>query len=256
MTAYAAQMQQLTSAYENQRLSHAYLLSGIPGLGKTDFALAFAQKVLGSDPHQHPDFIFIQPEEKSHSIKIDQIRALTDVLSRTAHRGSYQVALISPADAMPTGAANALLKTLEEPQGNVLILLVDNQTHSLPKTILSRCQKIAFYPDHAFTGIDKKLFEAVFAHLQAIISKQMADPIAPVVAWAKEDLMQVLNAILAAGIHLSQQYYKAQPIGISIDGLHQFLQLVCEKKRLVSQGVNLNAQLCLENVFIVLTQCQ
>lgn len=254
MKQYAAQAEQLNAALKQNRLSHAYLLSGVAGLGKTQFALDFAKTLLSSDPFQHPDFMMIRPEEKGHSIKIDQIRELTDKLSRTAHKGGYQIAIIAPADAMPTGAANALLKTLEEPQGKVILFLIDDQAHELPKTILSRCQKIYFSPDNnAFSGIDHELFEMVFAHIQAIVTHTASDPISPVVSFAKQDLMMMLNVILAAGIHLSREHYAGQNIHISIAALHDFLQMVCEKKKLVASGINLNAQLCLENIFIELS---
>lgn len=148
----------LQQAFQQDRLSHAYLLSGIAGLGKTEFAKQFAQFLLCDtnnncgncrsckqmQANTHPDFIFIAPEEKNHSIKIDQIRELGEKLSRTAHHSGYQVVVISPADAMPVQAANALLKTLEEPTGKVIIFLVDNQKSILPATIMSRCQKIFF----------------------------------------------------------------------------------------------------------------
>src|SRR3990167_4382358 len=152
--------QSLVQAFHQNRLSHAYLLSGIAGLGKTQFAKMFAQFLLCQRSSEvstqavnpiscscqsckkflagtHPDFLLISPHEKTHAIKIEQIRALSQQISRTAHAGGYQVVVISPADAMPVAAANALLKTLEEPSGNVVIFLIDDQTHPLLPTIAS-----------------------------------------------------------------------------------------------------------------------
>src|SRR3990167_3314227 len=152
----------LKNAFAQNRLSHAYLLSGIAGLGKTDFARKFAVFLLCEkksscgvcrgcmlmQANNHPDFIWIAPEEKSHTIKIDQIREMSFKLSHTAHSSDYKVVVIAPADAMPVVAANALLKTLEEPSGKTIIFLIDDQKSVLPATILSRCQKIVFSSNH------------------------------------------------------------------------------------------------------------
>ena len=162
-----SQLNLLHQAFVRDRLSHAYLLSGVSGLGKTDFAREFSMFLLCiNQVHEgntiacgncrsckqfqgntHPDFLLIEPEEKSKTIKIDQIRTLTETISKTAHAGGYQMAIISPVDALSVAAANALLKTLEEPSGKVIIFLIDNQLHVLPATIVSRCQKIIFNGD-------------------------------------------------------------------------------------------------------------
>ncbi|MDP1574385.1 MAG: hypothetical protein Q8L78_05590 [Coxiellaceae bacterium] len=261
-----AQFQQqfdlLKNAHAQNRLSHAYLLSGIAGLGKTNFAIEFASFLLSDRPlNTHPDFILIQPEEKSRAIKIDQIRELSDKLSRTSHAGGYQVVIISPADSMPIAAANALLKTLEEPQGNVVIFLIDNQAHVLPKTVASRCQKIFFHPDFkalSLKNIDEKLQLQIFQHMQKIIVNRV-NPIAPVSDWIKQDLAMVLKCIIVSAMMIARAYHEENSAlkniaeKIADKKLHQFLQLVCEKQKLVSQGLNLNAQLCLENIFIALS---
>lgn len=158
----ARQWQQLSEAYQQQRLSHAYLLAGDAGLGKLAFARAFAQFLLceckqkegqacGScrgcrwvNADTHPDLLWMMPHEKSHSIKIDAVREMTQKVSQTAQCGSYQVIVLSPAEAMPPGAANALLKTLEEPPGKVVLLLVSDQPDRLLPTIVSRSQKVMF----------------------------------------------------------------------------------------------------------------
>lgn len=155
------QWQTLVNQHRQHQLPHAILLHGPSGLGKLDFAIALA-KYIFCEHHgenaceqcrgchlfslgNHPDFFLIAPEEKSKSIKIDQIRALTTVLQQTAQRQGFQVAIITPADAMNTAAANALLKTLEEPSGSVILMLVTNERSELPPTIVSRCQSIPFF---------------------------------------------------------------------------------------------------------------
>ncbi len=142
--------------HQQQRLPHALILSGKQGLGKQALALTMAKYLLCASPAEqacencrhcsllkagyHPDLWFIAPEEGSHVIKIEQIRKLTAGLQQTAAAAEYQVAIITPAENMNASAANALLKSLEEPQGNTVFILVANQPYKLPATILSRSQ--------------------------------------------------------------------------------------------------------------------
>ena len=155
-----SQWRQLLSQHRQERLPHALLLTGAVGLGKEVFARQFAQFLLckAADEsacgqcagcclilaNNHPDLLMITPEESGKNIKVDQIRDMTATLNQTAQRAGYQVAIFSPAEALNRAAANALLKTLEEPSGRVLLLLVSHQPGALPATITSRCQRIAF----------------------------------------------------------------------------------------------------------------
>lgn len=151
----------IISQFIEGRLPHALLLSGQEGMGQYDFAMLLAKKVLCSNAKNempcdecrschlfqsgsHPDFYEVTLEEKSKNIKIDQVRELVSHLNQTSQLDGYQVAIIHPADAMNRFAANALLKTLEEPNGNVLFILIANEPSRLLATILSRCQNILF----------------------------------------------------------------------------------------------------------------
>ena len=164
-----------------ERLPHALLLHGRPGIGKFDFAKAFAISLLcenrtlerlacGSCPActwflagNHPDFRLIQPEimssgleegeatdageepkkKASKLIKIEQIRLLSDFLNVGSHRQGRRVVLIFPAESMNAGAANALLKNLEEPGAGVIFILVSHEPGRLLPTVRSRCQSMA-----------------------------------------------------------------------------------------------------------------
>lgn len=155
-----SQWQRLLAERKQSRLPHALLLTGQRGLGKFDFACVLAKAVLCDkdsdfacdecrscrlfDAGSHPDFLNLGLEEKSKMIKVDQIRTLIAKLNQTSQRDGYQVVIINPAETMNRAAANAFLKTLEEPAGKVLMLLVSHQTGNLPATVLSRCQRITF----------------------------------------------------------------------------------------------------------------
>lgn len=144
----------------NNRFPHGLLISGLPGLGKSEFALALAELLLCKQINQqqacttcrsckfiqagsHPDFHLIQPETEANAIKIDQMRNIIEITNQKSHQGRYQTVIIDPADAMNISAGNAILKTLEEPQGQVAMILVTDKPSFLPATIRSRCQHIA-----------------------------------------------------------------------------------------------------------------
>jgi DNA polymerase-3 subunit delta' len=148
-------------------LPHALLFCGPVGLGKRDFADAFARSLLciaaGAegqacgqcracklfDARSHPDCVRVNLELRDDGklrteIIVDQIRALGARLAMTAQFGGHQIALIDPADAMNANASNALLKTLEEPTAATLIILLSDAPARLSATIRSRCQRIDF----------------------------------------------------------------------------------------------------------------
>ncbi len=279
---YQQQQYFLQNAFLQNRLSHAYLLSGIPGIGKTDFAKQFSQFLLCENNKScgicrackhmaadtHPDFMLVKPEEKSHAIKIDQIRLMSEKLSKTAHDGGYQIVIISPADAMPVQAANALLKTLEEPAGKVILFLIDDQKSILPATIISRCQTLFFSGDH----IDLRKYnnelllrDQLLNHFEHI-SVRRVNPIAFDLAWLKIPLENLLQLFILFCVDISRLQFKADikniinadkheklekiSIKISPSSLQKFIEKLLEKKLFISKGINLNQQLCLEDIFI------
>jgi DNA polymerase III subunit delta' len=158
-------MSSLAVMHAAGRMPHALLIHAAQGTGGEELALWVAQLVLcptaaagsatadqpcGSCSScrrvaagQHPDLASVRPLEDSQQIRIEQIRELGAELALTSHYGGYKVAIIDPADSLNRFAANALLKTLEEPPARTLLVLVAAQPSRLPATLRSRCQRIA-----------------------------------------------------------------------------------------------------------------
>jgi len=158
----------LKEAIKNSRIAHAYLFLGPEGVGKKTTALNFAKAINCSsltedgpcdacdscrkiDSRNHPDIFTVEPEKKGGSIKIDRIRELIRKTGFKSYEGRKKVSIIDSADSMTEEAANAILKTLEEPPPeSVFILIAENLSYIFP-TIRSRSEIIKFYP----LGIDE-----------------------------------------------------------------------------------------------------
>lgn len=137
----------LRGAQQRRRLAHAYLIAGATGSGKRSLAADLTHLVNGAPAAEifagsAPDVYLAAPESKSRRIVIEQIRNLEHALQMRSSDGRRKVAIISEADRMQGQAANAFLKTLEEPPNNSLLLLLSSIPEVLPDTILSRCIEI------------------------------------------------------------------------------------------------------------------
>lgn len=151
------------------RLPHALLLAGPAGTGKARFADAFASLLLCAAPGgrrcgecrgcrlvaagNHPDLAWLRPEELGKAIRVDQVRALREFCAARPHQGGWRIMVIDPAEALNANAANALLKTLEEPGAETLLLLVSHEPAGLPATIRSRCRLLRFPVPDAAAGL-------------------------------------------------------------------------------------------------------
>lgn len=135
-------------------MPHAVLLYGLAGSGKRCAAAWMVQTHLGMEganqgvqfpfvAPEHADLHWISPPEDKHTIGIDQIRELVAEMALTSYAGRGKVAVVEPANKMTVNAANSLLKTLEEPSGNALLVLVADRLGRLPATIVSRCQRVS-----------------------------------------------------------------------------------------------------------------
>ena len=236
------QWELLQGQVAQQRLPQALLFNGAEGLGKFELANTLAATLFCQSKSvkpcgecrgchlfaagNHPDYFIISPEEKSKTIKIDQVRQLTNKINHKSQEGGLQIAIFYPAEMMTVATANALLKTLEEPPGEVLLILVSHAMSLLPATVLSRCQKVNFYGNYHDDTIewlnqridsskDAALFlhfangsplkalqlaeqgymemrDTVLKHLVAIYEID-ANPIDPVATFIKGDTLMLLN---------------------------------------------------------------
>lgn len=150
--------QRFTNQIQQKRVPHALLITGVAGLGKNQLCQRLVASMLcvsrqsdGTHCGQchscqlfnagnHPDHMEINPEENGKQIKIDQIRLLKDKQQLTPNVAPWKTVVISPAENMNTNASNSLLKLLEEPQTNTILILVSAKPERLPITIKSRCQ--------------------------------------------------------------------------------------------------------------------
>src|SRR5713226_7820885 len=144
---HTAALEYLRRAYEQNRLAHAYLISGSPGSGKRLLAAELASLVNGTKPGDvfsasAREISVAEPESKSRRIVIEQVRALEHALQMRASASRRKVAIIAEADRLQPQAANAFLKTLEEPPANSLLLLLSALPEAVPDTIVSRCISI------------------------------------------------------------------------------------------------------------------
>ena len=153
------------------RVHHALLLSGAAGLGKEQFAETVARALVCESSSvathrpcgacrgcklaiagSHPDLLRIAPAPERRIINVDQIRGALSKLVLTAHYATRRVAVVTPADALNRHAADTLLKTLEEPTGAVVFVLVTSRPSALPVTVRSRCLSVKFMPCRADEG--------------------------------------------------------------------------------------------------------
>lgn len=146
------------------RVAHAYLFEGVNGCGRRSTALALIASLFCQQPEgdgeacgvcpsckklaagNHPDLHLLQPLPDKRDISIEQVRELQQMLALRPFEAKRKACLIEPAERMSAGAANALLKTLEEPPGHGLLILLSNQADLLLSTVRSRCQHLRFAP--------------------------------------------------------------------------------------------------------------
>lgn len=152
----------LRRSLRNGKTAHSYLFEGVPGCGRKKTALTLIQGLFCTvlpddacgecpscrkiDGGNHPDIHLIAPLPDKRDISIEQLRDMQHVLSLRPYEAPRKVCIIDPAERMSVSAANSLLKTLEEPPGNALIILLTENAGMLLPTVRSRCQLLRFAP--------------------------------------------------------------------------------------------------------------
>lgn len=163
------QKKQLKHAWTSKRLAHAYLFTGAEGVGKRLMAMAlvrliFCEQQTGCgtctacrrlDHNNHPDLYILEPD--GAQIKIEQVRQLQKELSHPPLEAPRRICIIDEADRLNSAAGNALLKTLEEPRIDIMLILVSAHPGQMMETILSRCQKLPF------SRLDQNMISTVLA---------------------------------------------------------------------------------------------
>ena len=233
----------LKRSIEMGRVSHAYLFSGIEGCGKRKTALAFVQavfcgreeacgvcsscrKVAGG---QHPDLHMLEPD--GAFIKIDQVRGLQKELSYRPFEAPKKACIIDGAEKLNLSSGNALLKTLEEPPGNALMILVTPARSAVLQTILSRCQTLDFQPLSAEL-IEERLvrdrFPAEAARVAATLSGgSLRRGIEIATDGVLESRVSFLQRIIALNLKdVSTLFAAAEELAADKEGLPGLLELL------------------------------
>lgn len=241
------QWSQFSLLVKQNKLPQALLLSGIEGVGKDHFAHCLANLCLCradgveqacgqcdgcqlTKAHHHPDLITLEPEGKSNTIKVDSIRALKEWAVQTPVYNGYKVVILNQAEQMNMAACNSLLKTLEEPEGKTVFILVSESPIQLPATVRSRCQIVKFAAprsDDIVSWVQKRIpkdCDAAFmlhlayhaplravaladpeqlklrtqflSNMVSVLSKQ-SDPILIAKSWCQTDLRWLLQNLFA-----------------------------------------------------------
>lgn len=257
--------QRLAALAATGRLPHALLLAGAAGIGKERFARALTARLLCPAPTpaalacgqckscqllaagSHPDLLWLAPEtdektgKTAKAIKVDQVREVVEFAGKSAQLGGWRVVVVTPAHLLNVQAANALLKTLEEPGRDTALLLVTAQPMALPATVRSRCQLLKMpvpAPTEALAWLRPQVRDDATAQLLLALSQ--GAPLAALALrdsdWfaAREKLLQDLMQLRqrrAAALAVAQRWHS-----LGAENVLTALGSLCEDMALVAGG--------------------
>ncbi len=254
---HAAPEALLAEAMASERLHHAWLLTGPPGIGKATLAFRFARRLLAGEPHDgslalheahpvfrrvaagsHADLLTVEreydPKRKRlrGEIVVDDVRQVGDFLHRTAAEGGWRVVIVDGAEDLNRNAANALLKVLEEPPSRALLLLVCTAPGRLLPTIRSRTRRLAMTalaPPDVGRVLGRHRPELDATAIAAIAGLAEGSPgralmLADAGGTGAAALVEQTLASLPAGIE--QAHALADALGRNEDGFSSFMELL------------------------------
>lgn len=232
----------LRHALENGRVSHGYLFLGPDGVGKKMAAMNFAKalnckddKIGGScdscvscmkiDAGSHPDVLFLKPEKVGASIKIEKVRELIRSLSLKPYEGRNKVFIIDDADAMGHEAQNALLKTLEEPPAESILILMTSNAKGLFETIVSRLQIVKFFPLRVETVKDILVRTYKMDEVTAnVLSRLSSGRLGEALKYKDEDFSNKRSRIIK-GL-MDKTFFDSDFDGLSREELKSYLEIM------------------------------
>lgn len=227
-----AAWQHFSQSYQLNRLPHALLLVGVAGLGKAEFAEYLAKRLLCQDLKEnhpchtchtctmikqrtHTNVLWVESEKMDSAIKVDQIREVGEFIQQTALQPGYRIVIIHRADLMNINAANSLLKTLEEPTPQSLLILTCEQSLRLPATVLSRCQQLSFprpTRNEALVWLSDNLPVNMQDQAELLLDLTNGAPLSAL-KWAKNDVLSMRQMLFESLCQLVDK--KSDPVTIA-----------------------------------------
>jgi len=211
----------LKKKFELNQLSHAYLFTGAKEIGKKTFALEFAE-LIGC---KFPDLKIITKKDDKTEIDISQIREVQNFLAYKAYNGGIKMVVIDDAEKMNQEAQSCFLKTLEEPKGQTLLIIISSRPDMMLPTISSRCQTVKFFrpKDLPANAERTKKEQEILNDLLPVINSNLADKFKYVksIDFEKQGIGEILEVI--------QKHFRKQLLNNVADTkIKKFLELAQE----------------------------
>lgn len=251
----------LRQSVRANHLAHGLIMASSELLKTRNVAHKLAQLVLCEQPAEqgcgtchscqlfeagsHPDWLFIEGGGKTETIKVDQVREVSHFLHETASIATYRVVLIENAHNMNQYAQNALLKSLEEPGDNTLLILTTDNAHSLLPTIRSRCQTLQVQ-SNAQNHFSGQLIDLL---------KKRATPNEVAKAFESEKLVLIDSLYALMQSHLAEDngfegLVSAPKANIKVDAAFAFCDKCLQIKNALKQKITLSPILMIEDLII------